>query len=233
MTDRHLSPTRPDTCRRQTDTTTPLYRGVGVGAVVGENMTEPQLLILAANRDAEAFTRLYCAYYPAVAGWAGEMAGRDVADDLAQDLFLRLWSGKHRLVCPTADEHVGGLLRYWLAGLASNHYRHWRRQRRDRSRLTPLEPVLRDSDAGEKPFVRLYDPRPSPEAWALAAEQRRHIAAALLALPAPTRRVARLFYLQDRSGPQIAADLDRSVPWVSWQRRVGRTALQASLEAVA
>jgi RNA polymerase sigma-70 factor (ECF subfamily) len=46
---------------------------------------------LAAQGDTAAFERLYRAHLPRVYSLAARMAGRDAADELAQDVFVRAW----------------------------------------------------------------------------------------------------------------------------------------------
>jgi RNA polymerase sigma-70 factor (ECF subfamily) len=48
-------------------------------------------VVLAANGDAAAFERVYNAHVPRVHGLARRMAGPDAADELTQDVFVRVW----------------------------------------------------------------------------------------------------------------------------------------------
>lgn len=48
-------------------------------------------VVLAASGDAAAFERVYRAHVPRVHGLARRMAGPDVADEVTQDVFVRVW----------------------------------------------------------------------------------------------------------------------------------------------
>jgi RNA polymerase sigma-70 factor (ECF subfamily) len=48
-------------------------------------------VVLAASGDAAAFERVYRAHVPRVHGLARRMAGADAADELTQDVFVRVW----------------------------------------------------------------------------------------------------------------------------------------------
>jgi RNA polymerase sigma-70 factor (ECF subfamily) len=48
-------------------------------------------VVLAASGDPAAFERVYRAHVPRVHGLARRMAGPDAADELTQDVFVRVW----------------------------------------------------------------------------------------------------------------------------------------------
>jgi RNA polymerase sigma-70 factor (ECF subfamily) len=48
-------------------------------------------VVLAASGDAAAFERVYRAHVPRVHGLARRMAGSDAADEVTQDVFVRVW----------------------------------------------------------------------------------------------------------------------------------------------
>jgi RNA polymerase sigma-70 factor (ECF subfamily) len=48
-------------------------------------------VVLAANGDTAAFERVYHAHVPRVYGLARRMAGPEAADELTQDVFVRVW----------------------------------------------------------------------------------------------------------------------------------------------
>ena len=68
---------------------------------------------LAADGDASAFERLYRAHLPRVHSLARRMAGRDQADELTQDIFVRTWQ---KLRTFRGDSAFGT----WLHRLAIN-----------------------------------------------------------------------------------------------------------------
>jgi RNA polymerase sigma-70 factor (ECF subfamily) len=70
-------------------------------------------VVLAANGDTAAFERVYRAHVPRVHGLARRMAGPDAADELTQDVFVRVWQ---KLGTFRGDSAFGT----WLHRLAVN-----------------------------------------------------------------------------------------------------------------
>jgi len=70
-------------------------------------------VVLAANGDTAAFERVYHAYLPRVHGLARRMAGPEAADELTQDVFVRVWQ---KLATFRGDSAFGT----WLHRLAVN-----------------------------------------------------------------------------------------------------------------
>lgn len=62
-------------------------------------MTDQELITLIKTEDdIKAFDALFCRYYPkAVAMASAILHDRDVARDVVQDVFLRIWTGRERL----------------------------------------------------------------------------------------------------------------------------------------
>lgn len=96
----------------------------------------------AAEGDARAFERLYREYVPMVHALARRMAGEQDADDLTQEIFLRVWE---KLDTFRGDAQFGT----WLHRVASNLI-VTRRKRRTRRR----ERFLEDEAAIEAAPVR-------------------------------------------------------------------------------
>lgn len=90
------------------DLETSLARGPGRTGADGPDWS------LAAAGDADAFERLYREHVPRVHGLARRMVGEDVADDLTQEVFVRVWQ---KLWTFRGDSSFGT----WLHRLAVNH----------------------------------------------------------------------------------------------------------------
>ena len=117
------------------------------------------------------------------------------AQDVAQEAMLRALRYFHAF--------RGGEARPWLLRIVRNTW-HDTRQRQ----------------AGEQPLEVVEnraDDRPVPEQSAMAGDRRRHVAAALAALPAEAREILVLREIEDFTYKEIAAVLDRSE-----ERRVGK-----------
>lgn len=70
-------------------------------------------VVLAARGDTAAFERVYRAHVPRVHGLARRMAGADAADELTQDIFVRVWQ---KLATFRGESSFGT----WLHRLAVN-----------------------------------------------------------------------------------------------------------------
>ena len=148
-------------------------------------------MLRARSGDERAFTELMRAHQEIafrvaylVAGDAGE------AEDAVQDGFLKAWRGLGRF-------RRDAPLRPWLLRIVANEARNRRRSAGRRAAL-----ALRAEREGVS-----GDAAPSPEAAALAADERARLPAALDALPEEARLVLACRYLLDLSESETAAAL--------------------------
>jgi RNA polymerase sigma factor (sigma-70 family) len=123
-------------------------------------------------------------------------ATADEAEDILQEVHLKLWSEK---VGPVDQP------RAYLYKMTNNHFLL---HRRTADRRVRREEAWVATHGGERPEV---DPRPSAEAGLIAHEQLAILQRVLDALPERTRTVFRRFRLDGEPQRQIAADLDISV----------------------
>jgi RNA polymerase sigma-70 factor (ECF subfamily) len=139
-------------------------------------------------RDSAALEQLFRRYYHPVRLLLARMLGDDdLADDLAQDTFVALYTHPPQL--PVDDEAI----RAWLYKVALNRgYNALRSQRRGQARLPNLYTPERELD---------------PETEAVRAEERAHVQAVLATLP---ERQAKLLVLrqEDLKYAEIAAVLE-------------------------
>lgn len=61
-----------------------------------ENMDEQTRRL--ESSDKEAFSRLYLHYYPLLINYAGLMVSREAAEDIVQDVFVKVWKNKNNLI---------------------------------------------------------------------------------------------------------------------------------------
>jgi RNA polymerase sigma-70 factor (ECF subfamily) len=113
------------------------------------------------------------------------------AEDAAQDAFVKAWRALGRF-------RRGAPFRPWLLQIVANEARNRRRSAGRRARL-----ALRAADE-----TRSGDAAPSPEASALAGEQRSALLAAVEALPENARDTVVCRYFLDLSEEETAAVLD-------------------------
>jgi RNA polymerase sigma factor (sigma-70 family) len=180
---------------------------------------------MVASRDRLA--GLYAEYRPwAVRFISGRVQDRDrhVAEDLAQDTFLRAWP-----TLASAEFTAASPPRPWLATIArrvvADHYRSGSGLQR-----AAETPVVEDSPL----WQTVAAAPPAGAADDVVAERRAAaLTAALDDLPVQTRRVLELRYLQGRSRREAAQELGRGTATVDRRAAAGLAALRgdAVLEA--
>ena len=131
-----------------------------------------------------------------------------LAQDVAQEAMLRALRYFHAF--------RGGEARPWLLGIVRNTWTDMRL--RNGAEKLPLEAVADRAAEG-----------PDPEESALAGDRRRHVAAALAALPLEVREVLVLREIEDLSYKQIAAVLDLPIGTVMSRLARARERLAAEL----
>lgn len=152
-------------------------------------------------------------YYGQIFGYLYRLAGgrRQVAEDLAQETFLRLLQ--------QGSYHSGRAFRPWLYSIATN-------LARDHFRST-----VRREAAGEDEalLLDLADTTPGPEALAEAAEAGEAVAAAFEQLGAEYRAALILRFYHSFSLTEIADTLDIPLGTVKSRLSVGTRRLRALL----
>jgi RNA polymerase sigma-70 factor (ECF subfamily) len=144
---------------------------------------DEQLAIRCLLGEATAFDELIARWHPAVWRYTRQMAGADdVADDLAQETWLRVVRGLPRLEDPAR-------IRQWIFGIA-------RRVLMDRLRAQYAAPAVADVE-----LDRLETAPPDDD----LRERLDELEAALATLPAVERDVLALFYLDELSLADIAS----------------------------
>jgi RNA polymerase sigma-70 factor (ECF subfamily) len=162
--------------------------------------------------DADAARRFRSVVLPhldAAYGFARWLTRDSIAaQDVAQEAVLRALRYFHSF--------RGGDARPWLLRIVRTTWTDFKGRSRPQDR--PLDEV-EDAPADS----------PSPEQSALAADRRRHIAAALAALPVDMREIVVLREIEDLSYKQIASVLDLPVGTVMSRLARARDKLAAEL----
>jgi RNA polymerase sigma-70 factor (ECF subfamily) len=144
---------------------------------------DERLVIRCLLGEAPAFDELIARWHPAVWRYARRMAGADdVADDLAQEVWLRVVRGLPRLEDPAR-------IRAWIFGIAH-------RVLMDRLRAQYTTPPMADVELDTLETVP-----PDPD----LRERIDEMESALGTLPAVERDVLALFYLDELSLADIAS----------------------------
>lgn len=177
-------------------------------------MSDEEILLLLRNgRGDEAFERVLAAYRRRVHALAyGILRDRDAAEDVAQDVFVRLWK-----VLPRYDGRAK--LSTWIYAITRNASISALRKRRPEDSLS--EPaVLEDVES------RIAAPAPAHEDGADVA-----LARLIGGLPEKQRLAVTLYYLEERSVDEVAEMLAMPVNTVKTHLHRARARLATALGA--
>jgi RNA polymerase sigma factor (sigma-70 family) len=159
--------------------------------VEGRPLDDQELVERARGGDARAYEALVRRYQDLAFRTAWVIVGTAAdAEDAAQEGFVKAWSALSRF-------RAGAAFRPWLLAIVANEARNRRRGGRRQEDLAVR--VAEDRPSG--------DAAPSPEAAALAGEQRRLLLAAVKRLPEADRQVIACRYFLDLSEAEAAAAL--------------------------
>jgi RNA polymerase sigma-70 factor (ECF subfamily) len=181
----------------------------------GTDSIDDDLLAHVASGDALAFALLYDRYGKAAYLLAlGILAEPDGAEDVVQDVFLKLW------LEPLNPERIQYTARAWLLSIVRHRaIDQWRRHRYRATHQQALDdaPSLPDgSDTAEQAMRRIEGARAR---------------AALLRLSPKLRRVVVLAYFRGHTHEEIARLLDVPLGTVKGRLRVGLQQLRHYLRA--
>jgi RNA polymerase sigma-70 factor (ECF subfamily) len=166
--------------------------------------SEEDLLRRARLGDAHAFDEFIRRCSPRVYAWMCRAVGRDAAEDLTQEIFLKAFRGLSRY---RGDAPA----RAWLAAIAHNTVKN---QYRFLGRFRRIFPADRDS------LAEPADPADGPEEAAGGSERRARVAEALGRLPEKFRMPLVLRDLDGWSYEEISASL--GLPLGTVKSRIAR-----------
>lgn len=183
-----------------------------------EDAEDVRLMELVSAGDAAAFERLVERHQRLVVGTAARMLGNNSdAEDIAQQVFVRVWKSAKRYVARAK-------FTTWLLKITRNLVFNELR-RRSRHAQVPLQT---ESEEEERP---LRDDRAvTPDASLLEQELQQAIDAAIAQLPETQRLAVILRRYEELSYEEIAETLDQSVSAVKSLLFRARTDLRASLQ---
>ena len=173
--------------------------GAGLGAyagTLGMNGSE-ELIARARLGEDEAFQSIFDRYSRPILSFIYDMTGkRDVAEELAQETFVRAYKGLGSL-------HDADKLSTWLFGIARNcALEHLRARRREAHKVEMDDPLV----------LNLSNSEPLPEGELLNKEFNEVIRRALDALDEDKRTVFTLKVFHQRSYEEIADITGFSIP---------------------
>jgi RNA polymerase sigma factor (sigma-70 family) len=163
------------------------------------------------NGDAKAFGKLFWRHNGVVHGYLARRAGRDTADDLVAEVWLRAFRDRANF-----DPHYADA-RPWLFGIARNVLNaHWRQV----SKAPPLWPVA------------ISDPWPDFEEHIDVGERRAELGRALEALTDDEREALLLVAWERMSSASIALMLEIPASTVRNRLHRARTIMRSGLNGV-
>jgi RNA polymerase sigma-70 factor (ECF subfamily) len=180
------------------------------------------------NRDERAFDLLFDRHRDALYGRLLRIVRSESrADDLLQEVFLRLWT--------RADQWAGrGAVRAWLMQIATNLALNDLRADR-RRRTQPLETPPAPGEGDEEGLVPAWMADASvvqPGDAAASAEHGELLAALIASLPAEKQEVLRLTYEEDMNVREAAEELGIAVGTVKSRLHYARAELAQQWKAL-
>ena len=173
--------------------------------------TETDLIQQAQAGDTWAFGELVRQHYSPIVNVAYRICGeKTLAEDMAQETFLRAWMNLHSFR-PT------GSLKNWLYRIAVN---------------ATLDVLRRKSELpmDDEVVQMIQDPMPDPETSLIQKERAENMQETLRALPLATRNVLVLREYGELSYQEIASVLDIPIGTVMSRLNYARTRLRALLK---
>ena len=175
--------------------------------------TDEQLCEATRRGDREAFDTVVRRYQTLLCSLAFSRTGNlAAAQDLAQETFLAAWRRMGELREPSQ-------LRPWLCGILRNLSANSARRSRRRGETVPLPEEVISAEDG-------------PEARAVTREEELLLWGALGEMPEEYREPLILFYREERSVAEVAAQLDLSEDAAKQRLSRGRAMLRGRMEEV-
>ena len=181
-----------------------------------------QIMLRFSTGDESAFSLLFSSYRKKVVNYCYRFCGdRVMAEDLAQDVFLRVYRAASRYR-PEARFST------WLFKIATNVCLNASRSNRRRAATVSIDDPVRTPDGEMRREIE--DPHPQPIDCMMDQERQKQLQQAIAALPAQQRAALLLRIELDFSYAEIASQLKCSVNSVkTWIHR-GRLTLVDTLK---
>jgi RNA polymerase sigma-70 factor (ECF subfamily) len=182
-------------------------------------LRDEELVERLGGRDLAAFEVLYDRYGDLVYSVSLRVVGDTyVAEDVTQDVFLRLWRR------PDQFDVRRGRFVTWLLSVARNRSIDHRRSQSRRLRRETV-PVDEDEDV-----LPAGDDRDDPAFAAVLADERAAVRIAMLVLPPEQRLAIQLAYFGGLTQQEIANRLGQPLGTVKTRIRLGMQKMRAALE---
>ncbi len=177
------------------------------------NKTVDKLLDLAALNAGkqEAFCYLYEQYYQSLCLFASRLVDIDEAEDVVHEVFLMIWKKRKHF---ENEDHVKSFLYLSTRNTCLNVQKANRRAGERQSQF-----VFEREDWEESCLFHMF-----------RAEVLRELREAVYRLPPKCQKVIKLTYLEGKSNPEVAAELNISIHTVKNQKQRGLELLRHKLD---
>jgi RNA polymerase sigma-70 factor (ECF subfamily) len=184
-------------------------------------LRDDELMERVCARDLAAFEHLYDRYGDLVHSVVMRVVGdRYVAEDVAQDVFLRVWRK------PEQFDLDRGKFTTWLLSIARNRSIDERRSRGRRLRHEAMPSPAEEED----PLLSVSDDTEDPATASVVADDQRAVRAALAVLPPEQRMAIQLAYFGGMTQQEIANQLGQPLGTVKTRIRLGMQKMRGTLE---
>jgi len=167
-------------------------------------MVDPQTVKKAQNGDHKAFKELYDSTSLGIYNLMLRMSGnRETAEDLTQEVYLRVWRSLGRLKSPKAFVT-------WLHRIAMNVYRDWSKSASHKleEMRVGMQVQGQDDPENDEGLDLIPSPHPLPDEETLRGEMKDAIERAISSLPEKYRAVVIMHHIEGLGLKEIAKSLD-------------------------
>lgn len=184
-------------------------------------MTDAELVVLCQQRDQRAFEALlkrhqksvYALLYRVAPDW------REQADDLAQEVFIRMWRSITHLRNPRA-------FKSWMSQIVTNLFYDECRKRPRQLRVVSMDEPVSNEDGAEEATRDIRDKAPGPEELSERQELRLVVQNAMAELPEQFRTAVMLREFHELSYEEIARITDTELGTVKSRIARARSRVQ-------
>ena len=161
------------------------------------NQSEYELVERFNGGDMDAFREIYRKYAPIMLSFAAKFTDRTTAEDLVQDVFIRIWTARET---SPINESLQSYLFHAVRNRCINHLEHLKvREHYEAREIVELQ--IREAEYFQ-----------SPEQLLIRHEQLEQIRLEIEKLPEKCRQIFKMTYDEDKKAAEIAEDIYLYVP---------------------
>ncbi|HEV8672374.1 MAG TPA: sigma-70 family RNA polymerase sigma factor [Candidatus Limnocylindria bacterium] len=184
--------------------------------MLSQDPTDESLAERVARGDVAAFATLYDRYAHRIYAWAAHVVGSAEAEDVVQDVFVRLWDKAAQF------DAARGRFGWWFTAIVRHHLVALLRRRTLQQRIDAAEEI-------DRVLAEAADRGAGPDEVAWSHELTELVQRALATLPPEQRRVLVLAYFGGLSQSQIAAQTGTPLGTVKKRTRLALQKLRERL----